>query len=127
MTLTVDFPPSLWLTANRPIANHGQKARVVRAIQALVRLAAKEQGLVPVSGPYVAAWTVRYPKGVGWLHGDAANGAPTCKAALDSLVGAGYLEGDGPRFIAEERFRRGANLNVPHVHRIVLDLVEVEG
>lgn len=129
MTLTVDFPPSLWLTANRPISNRGQKARIVREIHELVQ----GQAMVQWRGQTlntdvlrIASWTVHYPRGIRTDKGEASNAAPLTKAYLDALVPR-YLPDDGPRFIAEERFRRGANLDVPHVHRVVLELVEVEG
>lgn len=125
MTLTIDLTPRLWLTSNRPIANHGQRGRIVRAIHELVADAARDQKLYSVLGPVVASWTIHYPKGVGWKHGDPANAHPTTKACLDALVEAAYLNGDGPRWVVEERFRRGENLDVPHFHRIVLELVEV--
>jgi hypothetical protein len=125
VTLTIDLTPAMWLTSNRPIANHGQKARIVRAIHELVHDCARHQGLAPIAGRVIADWTIHYPKGVGWKHGDAANAAPTTKACLDALV-PDWLEGDGPRFIAEERFRRGDNLDEPRWHRIVLRLIGAE-
>jgi len=123
-SLTIDLTPALWLSANRPIKNFGQKARIVRAIHELVIDCAKDQHLAPVTGRYIASWVIHYPKGVGWVHGDASNAHPTCKAALDALV-PDWLPGDGPRFIAEERYRRGVNLTEPRWHRVVLNLMEV--
>lgn len=118
--LTVTFPKALWLSSNRRIVNHGQKSRIVRDIHLLVRSEAADQHLTPMSGPVMATWTVRYPKGVGWKHGDASNAHPTCKATLDALVESGLLEGDGPRFVTAETYQRGKNLEEPAVHQLEL-------
>jgi hypothetical protein len=32
-TLELTIPANLWMSANRPIANHGYKARIVRDIR----------------------------------------------------------------------------------------------
>lgn len=124
MTLTIDLTPRLWLTSNRPIANHGQRGRIIRAIHELVADAARDQNLQPVEGWFIADWTIHYPKGVGWVHGDASNAHPTCKAILDALV-PDWLPGDGPRHIKRTSYERGENLSEPHWHRVVLELVEV--
>jgi len=121
MTLAVTIPRELWMSANRPIANRGMKARKVRSIQALTRAAARTQRLEPVSGAVVAVWTVRYPKGVRMDKGEATNALPVTKAMMDALVPE-WLEDDGPKFVVEERFRRGPNLPVPAIHCVSLEL-----
>ena len=121
--LTVDVPPALWLSSNRPLRIHAQKARIVRALHVLGHAAAVQAGLTRLPGPLVACWTIQYPKGVRTDKGDAANAHPTCKALLDALVPT-WLDDDGPRIIPEERYRRGPNLAVPHIHRVTLNLVE---
>lgn len=124
-TLALDIPPALWLTSNRGYTNHGQKARVVRDIHALVKVAAREQDMAPIVGRRVhASWVIHYPKGTGWVHGDAANAHPTCKAILDALVPE-WIEGDGPRFVRPETYDRGENLTAARVHRVALELIEV--
>lgn len=109
-TLVVDVPRALWLTSNRPITHHGQRSRLVAQLHRTVALAAIGQRLTRHDGPVHATWTIRYPKGTGWTHGDAANAHPTCKALLDGLVLEKYLEGDGPRFVRAETYTRGDNL-----------------
>jgi len=124
-TITVDVPRELWLSSNRPVRIHAHKARIVRALHVLGHAAAVRAHLTPQQGPLVACWTVQYPRGVRWDKGDAANSAPTTKALLDALVPT-WLADDGPRDIAEERFRRGPNLTVPGIHRVTLELREEE-
>lgn len=126
-TLTLDIDRALWMTANRPIANHGMKARIVRTLHAFVQGQARVQWGDAALDPDVrriASWLVHYPHGVRTDKGEASNAAPTCKAILDGLVPT-WLPDDGPKYIVEERYRRGANLDVGYWHRITLELIEV--
>lgn len=126
--LTLTIPPALWLTSNRPIKVHAHKARIVRGLHELAWFEARRQRLGRdgrLNGPMHAHWTIAYPKGVGWTHGDAANAHPTCKALLDGLVPI-WLPGDGPRHIVAETYRRGPNLDVPSLHGVVLELTQEE-
>ena len=125
MKLTFTIPPESWLTSNRHGIHRGQRARIVRELHAVAILAARCADMKPVSGPVAAEWTIRYPKGVSWLHGDAANAQPTTKALLDSLVPR-WIEGDGPRHVVSETFRRGPNLDRPRDHEIALTLTPQE-
>lgn len=125
MKLTFTIPPESWLTSNRHGIHRGQRARIVRELHAVAILTARCAGMKPVSGPVAAEWTVRYPKGVSWLHGDAANAQPTTKALLDGLVDH-WLPGDGPQHVVAETFRRGPNLDRPRDHEIALTLTPQE-
>lgn len=107
--VTFTIPKSLWLTSNRHGIDRGHRARIVRDLHELGATSALIARLQPHDGPVAAEWTVRYPKGVSWQHGDAANAQPTTKALLDSLVPR-WLPGDGPRHITAETFVRGINL-----------------
>jgi hypothetical protein len=123
-TLTIDLTSRLWLTANRPIANHGMKARIVRDLHALVQDIARNVNLPATEGRVAITWTIHYPKGVRTDKGDPTNAHPTCKAILDALVPE-WLEDDGPRFVVSETYKRGPNLDEPRWHRVVLELMEV--
>jgi hypothetical protein len=124
-TLTLTLPPEVWMTSNRPVRSHAHRARMVREIHARTALAAGEAGLHRLDGPVHVMWSIRYPKGTGWLHGDAANAHPTAKAILDGLVLVGVLPGDGPRFVRYETFARGENLIYPRLHDVDLTLVQL--
>jgi hypothetical protein len=124
VTLTLDLTPALWMSSNRPITRHGHKGRIVRAIHELAQDEARRQNLAPLTGRFIADWTIHYPKGVRMDKGDAANAHPTCKAILDALV-PDWIADDGPRYVAEERYRRGPNLDERGWHRVTLRLVEV--
>lgn len=123
--LTLDIPRNLWMSSNRPIANHGHRKRIIDGLHALAAGQAMVQRLQPVTGPYFAAWTIHYPKGVRRDKGDAANAHPTTKACLDALVPR-WLEDDGPQHVVTESFTRGPNLDVPSIHRVALVLVPQE-
>ena len=123
-TLTIDLIPSQWMTANRPIANHGHRNSIVQNIHAHVQYLARRAKMPAAQGRVAVTWTVRYPKGVRTDKGDPTNAHPTCKAILDALVPE-WLEDDGPRFVVSETYKRGPNLDEPRWHRIVLELTEV--
>ncbi len=123
--VTVVIPKRLWLTSNRHGIHRGHRAAIVRELHELGATAAMLSRLTPTTGPVAVEWTVRYPKGVSWLHGDAANAQPTTKALLDSLVPR-WLPGDGPRHVVAETFRRGLNLDRPGDHEIALVLTPQE-
>lgn len=123
--LTVTIPPTLWMSANRPIANHGHKARIVRDIHALVQVEAIRQKLEPVVGKVSVDWFIAYPKGTRRDKGEASNAQPTCKAYLDALVPR-WLADDGPAFVVSERYTRDPNLDVPRDHRVRLVLTAQE-
>lgn len=120
-TLTFTIPADSWLTSNRHSVHRGARARVVRELKAVGVLTALTQGLQPIAGSVAVDWTVRYPKGVSWKHGDAANAQPTTKALLDSLVPR-WLDGDGPLHVVRESFQRGPNLDRKSDHEITLVL-----
>lgn len=120
--LTVDVPKDLWMSSNRPILNTGHRSRVVAHLHRLAALAATGQRLTPHDRPVRAVWTVRYPKGTGWKHGDPANAHPTTKALMDGLVLEKYLEGDGPMHVRSETFQRGPNLERASWHALELEL-----
>lgn len=121
--VTVTVPADLWMSANRPVLKTGHRSRIVRELHHRTALAATAVRLTAHDTPVFVVWTVRYPRGVGWTHGDATNAHPTCKAILDGLVEHGYIPGDGPRQVIAETYRRGPNLDVPELHDIVLELV----
>lgn len=122
-TVTVVIPKPLWLTSNRHAVNRGHRAAIVRGIKDEMFKAAYRARLSTYDGPVAAEWTIRYPKGVSWLHGDAANAQPTTKACLDALVPQ-WLPGDGPLHVVAETFTRGPNLDRPSDHEITLLLSE---
>lgn len=120
-TLVLTIPSKLWMSANRPIANHGYKARIVRDIHTLVWAEAVRQKLEPISGLVAVDWFIAYPKGTRRDKGEASNSQPTCKAILDSLV-PDWLPDDGPAFVVSERYQRDPNLDVPKDHTVRLVL-----
>lgn len=121
LSLTFDVPRELWMSSNRPIAHHGHRKRIIDHLHALAAGTAVAARLSPVTGPYLANWTIRYPKGVRRDKGDAANAHPTTKALLDGLVPR-WLEDDGPLHVVTESFTRGANLDVTGFHAVRLVL-----
>jgi hypothetical protein len=120
--VTVDVPKPDWLSANRPLTNRGHLQAIRDRLHYRSALAARVAGIPRISGPSDVLWTIHYPKGVGWVHGDATNSQPTTKALLDGLVHAGFLAGDGPREVVSEKFTRGPNLDVPGLHRVVVTI-----
>lgn len=118
--LAFTIPKPLWLTSNRHMPNRGYRARIVRDLQDLAVLAARD--LPPIAGTVAAIWTVRYPKGVRADKGEASNAQPTTKALLDGLVRAGLIEDDGPAWVVSETFQRGPNLDRASDHEIILRL-----
>ena len=123
MTLTFTIPRDLWLTANRDLPNRGHKARIVRDLQTIAQVAAR--GHEPIPGPVLAAWEIRYPKGVA-RKADPPNAYPTTKALLDGLVRAGILEDDSSDHVIEHHYRRGPNLDRAGDHEVRLTLVSQE-
>jgi len=122
MTRAVTFviPKELWLTSNRHTTNRPARARIVRTIHELAFATARRADLEEFgNGPVRADWTIRYPKGVSWTHGDAANAQPTTKALLDGMVPR-WLNEDGPLIVVAETFRRGPNLDRKSDHEITL-------
>lgn len=122
MTLTFTIPKALWLQSNRHHANRAYLQRIRNDLHVIAHAAAQRTGLNPISSPVRCLWTVHYPKGVGWEHGDASNAQPTTKALLDGLVPR-WLQGDGPRWVTHEMFTRGPNLDRPSDHVIELTLI----
>lgn len=128
MTRIVTFaiPKALWLTSNRHTTNRPHRARIVRDLHELAFATAHKAGLERFgAGPVRADWSVRYPKGVSWKHGDAANAQPTTKALLDGLVPR-WLTEDGPLIVAAEEFRRGPNLDRESDHEITVIFTPLE-
>lgn len=123
--LTVVVPRNLWMSSNRPIRNHGHRASTVRAIQHLAAGVAMGNRMRPITGPYLADWTIHYPKGVRRDRGDAANAHPTCKAILDALVPR-WLEDDGPQHVVRESYQRGPNLDITGAYQVRLVLTPQE-
>jgi hypothetical protein len=124
-TLTVTVPTNLWMSANRPIANHGHKARIVRDIHTLVTTEAIRQKLTPTQGLVAVDWFIAYPKGTRRDKGEASNSQPTCKAILDALVPR-WLPDDGPAYVTSERYQRVGNLTVSRDHVVQLVLTSQE-
>lgn len=123
--VTVVIPKRLWLTSNRHGIHRGHRAAIVRELHDEMLKAAYRAGLAKHgSGPVAAHWTIRYPKGVSWLHGDASNAQPTTKACLDALV-PHWLDEDGPLIVTAETFTRGPNLDRASDHEITLALTAV--
>lgn len=118
--LSVAVPPDYWLTMNRTVTNHGYRRRIIEALHAITVAAAERQHFPAAPVPCIATWTVHYPKGVG-DRADAVNAAPTTKALLDALCPR-WIPGDDRRYVAEERFRRGPNLDEQGGHLVVLTL-----
>lgn len=120
-TVVLDVAKRDWMSSNRPVKHHGHRQSIRDRLHDQTILTARAARLKPFDGPVSVVWTIAYPKGVGWVHGDAANAHPTCKAILDALVPR-WLEGDGPRFVVSETFRRGPNLDVPAIHRVTAEI-----
>lgn len=122
--LDFPIPKRLWLTSNRPAQHMAARARLIRDLHQLAITTAADIDMEPVDDRIDATWTIHYPKGVGWAHGDASNAQPTTKALLDGLVLGEWLNGDGPRHVRRESFERGPNLTIPGLHTITLELTE---
>lgn len=121
--VTFTIPPALWMTSNRPIANHAHKARIVRRLHDIAADMAMVQHLDRFGPAQLdAIWFIAYPKGTGWTHGDAANAHPTCKALLDGLVPK-WLDGDGPNSVVVESYTRAPNATLARIHDVTLRLV----
>ena len=75
--MTFTIPKALWLTSNRHHANRAYLQRIRNDLHVIAHAAAQRTGLHPISSPVHCLWTVHYPKGVGWEHGDASNAQPT--------------------------------------------------
>ena len=125
-TLTIDIPNSAWMTANRDYGRGGWKKRLVTDLQNLAVIVAGKNRMPSIPAPCDITWTIHYPKGVTW-KADPENSAPTCKAILDGLVNAGYLEDDAPRFIRRRTWERGENLDVKGQYQIAMTATPVEG
>lgn len=119
-TLTVDIPRDYWMTANRPIASHGHRKRIIDALHERTVTSALRQGMPAIEGPHVARWTIHYPLGVG--EADPDNAFPTCKALMDALVPR-WVVGDSSKHITERRYRRGPNLPDRRHYVVVLELI----
>jgi hypothetical protein len=123
--IVFQVPGNLWMSANRQVAHHAQRARIVRDLHALAALAARRAGIGAVGEPCSILWEIAYPKGTG-VKADPPNAAPTTKALLDGLVGAGYLSDDNPDVIVAQTFIRGPNTGVRGLHRIAVSIIDEE-
>lgn len=124
-TLTFPIPRPLWISANRSAKNYGHLASVRRKIHVIAQTIATALRTVPIDGPVSVTWTIHYPKGVSWVHGDPANAHGITKALMDGLVDAGILPGDGPRIVTSETFQRGPNLVTrDEPHQIHIEIME---
>lgn len=120
------IPDALWMSSNRPITQHGYRARIVRELHDLAGWTwrASRRGAPPaVATPCTAEWTIHYPAGTG-DEVDASNAQPTCKALLDGLVDVGAIPGDGRRHVVRETYTAGPNTTAtkPRMHRVTLTL-----
>jgi crossover junction endodeoxyribonuclease RusA len=95
---------TLWThNAERRGAMHwserAEKTAAVRETAKIMALAEKVPKFGKVSSITATAFQHRGPLA------DPAGHAPTVKAAIDGLVDAGVIDGDGPEHVAEIRFR----------------------
>lgn len=92
--------PAAGLSANRLRHLSGwERQEAVGALRLATKLAALPAApAVPLSGPVVIWYRLGWEKGRRRLDPDGAVAA--CKPALDGLVDAGWLVGDGPDVIA---------------------------
>lgn len=117
------IPRNLWVSMNRATSGHGHTARIRREIQAIAAITLRNARVEPIAGRVTVVWTVHYPKGVSYKHGDPVNASPVTKPLLDAAVTLGILKGDGPNVVASETFIRGENLpeqKQPHQIRMQL-------
>lgn len=117
------IPRNLWVSMNRSTRNHGHLARVRRDIQQIATVTLRNDRAQPLEGTVEVDWTIHYPKGVSWTHGDPVNAASITKPLLDATVDLGLIAGDGPATVASETFRRGENLPTqkdPHQIRLII-------
>lgn len=119
--LTLTIGRDQWMSANRILTNHQYRRRIIDGLHTLTAATARQQHLDRIRVPVVADWTIHYPLGVGH-KADPTNAHPVCKAILDALAPV-WLTDDSPRFVVEERYRRGPNLTVRELHRVVLRLI----
>jgi hypothetical protein len=120
-TLIVDVPRNLWMSANRPIANHAMRSRLINGLHTVAGWMARAQ-LQPVLRPCTVTWTIQYPRGTG--RADPDNAYPVCKAVLDAVVQAGALADDDSVHVTGRTYTRGPNLTESGAHRVTLTIQE---
>lgn len=126
--LEIPIPRNLWKSMNRTAKNHGHLASIRRGIHqvTLTHIQVARPRPEPIRERVNITWTVHYPKGVSYVHGDPVNAAPVTKACLDAIVHAQLLPGDGPKHVARETFQRGENLTTrDEPHRILVQITEL--
>lgn len=121
MKISFSIPREWWMSANRPITDHGYRARLRSNLHQLAMLRAR-QGHIPAYERAALTWEISYPKGTSYKTGDPTNAHPTTKALLDGLVKAGIFPDDSPAYITSETFTRGVNLTHRHSHTVTLHI-----
>jgi gp53 family protein len=127
-TLTIDVPPSEWVTANGRY-HWAEKAKRVRALRFRARMLARRADLRHADGPVRVIAHV-HTRTRGRLDPD--NAAPTTKALLDGLTRdprdrwAGVWDDDDHTRVIGPDHRRGPTIpTLPRgFHRITLTIVE---
>ena len=123
MRIVFQIPRGMWMSANRRITHHAQRARIVRDLHALAACTACRAGAGALPEPCLITWQIAYPKGTG-VKADPPNAAPTTKALLDGLVSAGRLSDDNPTVVTAQTFTRGPNTEQRGLHRITATITD---
>lgn len=101
MTLRIEIPDAIWLSANLRL-HWAEKARRTRWVRAMAKSAALR--LPKYSKAVVVAW-IGYPRAG---RADPSNAAPLVKAAIDGLVDAGVFPDDDSAHVIDGGYRRDA-------------------
>ena len=115
MTIDLDIPANLWLTANGRL-HWAAKASRTKRIRRLALLLAQKH---PAMGRANLHAVISYPTA---RRADPANASPTVKAALDGIVDAGVLDDDDHVHVPETTYSRGPDTGRPGVYRVSLRL-----
>ena len=120
--IAVEFPKSLFISANDRFPHWAEKARRTKALRTLARLAAR--GHTPAPIPCLVDVTIHRPKG-GTLR-DAENAAPTVKACLDGLRDAQVLAEDDRKHVTAITYRIAPKNRTDDRYGIEINFIDQE-
>ena len=117
LTIALDVPAALWLTANGR-EHWREKARRTKALRTLAYAHCMPR-TTRFDGPVDVTATISYPTA---RRADPANASPTVKAVLDGIVDAGLLADDDHRHVPRVTFERGSDTKTRGLYRVCIDL-----
>lgn len=120
-SIRFEIPAQWWMSANRPITDHGHRARLRSNLHSLAIVRAHQEHLRSFDRAALT-WEISYPKGTGLKTGDPTNATPTTKPLLDGLVKARIFPDDCPLYITAETFTRGPNHETRRGHTVTLHI-----